>query len=305
MLNLEKIKKDYLEVCEYQKGLNQKTLKAYRIDLNQYQVFAKDTNNFLSRDIIQSYVMSLHKSYKPKTAKRKIASLKAFCTYLFFTEIITENPFAKINIKYQDPQILPKTIPFTTLQKILSTAHKALDKNCNSSSYQSCLRDVAVLELLFATGIRVSELCGLNKSDIDLVSGNVKIHGKGSKERILQICNKDVINTLLEYEAAFSDDIKKHNAFFINRQHSRLSEQSVRFLIIKYAKMASVEMHITPHMFRHTFATLLLEEDVDIRYIQRMLGHSSITTTQIYTHITSTKQKEILTNKHPRNKIVL
>ena len=105
------------------------------------------------------------------------------------------------------------------------------------------------------------------------------------------------------YQHSYSKQIEETGWFFLNRLGNRLSDQSVRFMINKYCQMAGIQLHITPHMFRHSFATLLLEEDVDIRYIQQLLGHSSITTTQIYTHATSKKQKDILTAKHPRNKI--
>ena len=162
------------------------------------------------------------------------------------------------------------------------------------------LRDIAMFEIMFATGMRISEICSLKNDDIDLKNRIIRVYGKGSKERLIQIENTDVINALKEY--------KKHNHsdtdyFFTNKLDNRLSEQSVRFMINHYVKLAGIDMHITPHMFRHSFATLLLEEDVDIRYIQQLLGHSSITTTQIYTHISMKKQRNILAKKHPRNKL--
>lgn len=166
-----------------------------------------------------------------------------------------------------------------------------------------CLRDIAILEMLFATGARVSEMCSLTPDDIDLEYHSVRIFGKGSRERIVQIENTDVLEILREYSSTFSSDITFSGYFFVNRLHRRLSEQSVREIINKYALLCREDIHITPHMFRHSFATLLLEEDVDIRYIQRLLGHSSITTTQIYTHVAMSKQREILSAKHPRNKI--
>lgn len=131
----------------------------------------------------------------------------------------------------------------------------------------------------------------------------MKFYGKGSKERIIPIENFSVLNILRKYCSLFSGEISASGYFFVNKLGRRTTEQSVRGMINSYCKLCGIEMHITPHMFRHSFATLLLEEDVDIRYIQRMLGHSSITTTQIYTHVTSTKEKEIIKNKHPRNKL--
>ena len=162
------------------------------------------------------------------------------------------------------------------------------------------MRNILILELLFATGMRISELCSLRTQQIDFHDYIIKIYGKGSKERLIQICNANVRRLIDNYIAIIESE--EHEYLFINRLQNKLSEQSVRYMINDYAKNAQITQHITPHMFRHSFATLLLEEDVDIRYIQQMLGHSSITTTQIYTHTSINKQRAILAAKHPRNK---
>ncbi len=148
--------------------------------------------------------------------------------------------------------------------------------------------------------MRISELCSLGINDINLYDRTILIYGKGSKERRIQIGNDDVINILEMYKTAFQNEILKSMYFFSNQKGNALSDQSVRRMINKYTSLAAIELHITPHMFRHTFATSLLEADVDIRYIQEMLGHSSINITQIYTHVAMSKQKDILTTKHPR-----
>lgn len=304
MLNLENQTTNYLEYCKYQKKLNFKTLKAYTIDLNQFSEFMINTKGELNRYGLTNYITTLHKEYKPKSVKRKIASLKAFFSYLVYEEIIEENPFTKIKVKFQEPFLLPKTIPINIIQLLLSSTYQLLRREGNSEyQHKTVLRDIAVLELLFATGIRVSELCSLTDEDVDLSEGNVKIYGKGSKERIVQIGNPSVLAALKNYKSAFESIVFNADYFFFNRLKNRLSEQSVRMMINKYVGIAGVKNHITPHMFRHSFATLLLEEDVDIRYIQKLLGHSSIVTTQIYTHVASSKQRNILTLKHPRNKI--
>lgn len=165
------------------------------------------------------------------------------------------------------------------------------------------VRNTAIIELLFATGARISEICSLKINNIDFASKTVRIFGKGAKERILQIENRDVIAILMKYLILIDDSTQPNSYLFQNNRHNRISEQSVRTIIRNLEKQIAAPLHITPHMFRHSVATLLLEEDVDIRYIQRILGHSSITTTQIYTLVTSSKQREILRTKHPRNKI--
>ena len=294
----------YLVDCKYQKGLDPKTLKAYRIDLEQFSVFITRSSVELSREGLMGYITDLHQKYKPRTVKRKIASVKAFCGYLEFEELVRENPFSRLRLKLNPPQILPRTISLPTIEAILTAAYRARETAGTFGQQKLILRDIAVLELLFATGIRVSELCALQcGGDVRLEEGEIKIYGKGAKERFVQIANLDVLNTLCHYRETFQDTIEQAGTFFVNRSQRPLSTQSVRGIVNRYSTLANVRNHITPHMFRHSFATLLLEEGVDIRYIQQLLGHSSIVTTQIYTHVAGRKQRDILLEKHPRNKI--
>lgn len=187
-----------------------------------------------------------------------------------------------------------------TVEILLSTIYKQCSDAKTDYQKKHALRDAAVIELLFATGIRISELCSLKMNDINLYDGTILIYGKGSKERKLQIGNDDVIHILEKYKKNFLTIIQSTNHFFVNQSGNPLSDQAVRRAINKYTSLAAIELHITPHMFRHTFATSLLEADVDIRYIQEMLGHSSINITEIYTHVAMSKQRDILTTKHPR-----
>lgn len=296
---------EYLNYCEYRKQLNFKTIKAYKIDLNQYNSFCLDISDPFSKKAVDSYITELFKHYKPKSVKRKIASLKAFFHYLEYTEFLAQNPFDKLDVYFREAKLLPKTISFHSIQKFLSVLYAQKMQTVSAYQFKCCLRDIAVIELLFATGMRISELCSLKPSDIDLENNTVLIYGKGSKERILQLGNCEVISALATYQSTFKADISACGYFFVNKRKQKLSDQSVRFMINRYAALAEIEQHITPHMFRHSFATLLLEQDVDIRYIQKMLGHSSISTTEIYTHVSSAKQKDILVNKHPRNFMVV
>lgn len=292
---------EFIEYCEFRKNLNGKTIKAYSTDLRQMSKYIKS----LDKTSICSYISYLHKTYKPKTCRRKIATLKAFVHYLLIEDIIDINPFDKIETAFREPILLPKTIPLNIIKNMLAIAYDNYRNSSTEYSQKSSLREIAVMEMLFATGARVSEICSLTPNAVDLPNHTIKIFGKGSKERMIQIENADVLKILAKYYAAFEKDIQNCGWFFVNKLHKRLSEQSVRELVNKYAALAESSIHITPHMFRHSFATLLLEEDVDIRYIQKLLGHSSITTTQVYTHVSLAKQKEILSVKHPRNKIIL
>lgn len=301
MNRLETLIASYMKNCESIKKLDKKTLKAYRIDLKQFQTFMLAYTNFEDKNAINDYISSLHEQYKPRTTKRKIAALKAFFHYLTYEEHITANPFDKINVKFREPQILPRTIPESTIATFISMMYKQKSLASTTYQYNAVLRDITIIELLFSTGVRISELCALRIQQVDLISYKIIIYGKGSKERLIQIGNDDVKKMVDEYYTAFQTDITATGWFFINRLHQRYSEQSVRAMIVKYLNLAMIDMHITPHMFRHSFATLLLEADVDIRYIQKMLGHSSIKTTEIYTSVSMAKQNNILATKHPRN----
>jgi integrase/recombinase XerD len=163
------------------------------------------------------------------------------------------------------------------------------------------VRDLAVLEALFATGARVAEVCGLTTDDVDLARGRIRILGKGSRERLVQLCHPEAIAALKEYrEHAQSTDSPW---FFANRFGRRLSEQSVRAILRRHTTAAGLALHVTPHMFRHSVATLLHEDGADIRYIQHLLGHRSIATTQIYTEVGEASQRRMLVQHHPRRHV--
>nr|WP_297274955.1 tyrosine-type recombinase/integrase [uncultured Agathobaculum sp.] len=290
----------YLEYCEKQKNLNDKTIKAYRIDLRQFIVFLRSHGFEISTQSVRAYIMHLHGSYQVRSIKRKIASIKAWCRFLLENALIAEDPFFHCPIKIRQPILLPRTIPLRLIEAMLKEAHKATRQAATCIASRRAWRDAAVLELLFATGMRVSELCGLQAGDVDLIEKCVRVYGKGSKERMIQLENAEVLHTLLQYKQL--EPTQASEPFFKNRLGHPLSDQSVRLMVRRYAAKADPQAHITPHMFRHSFATLLLEADVDIRYIQKFLGHSSISTTQIYTFVAAAKQRDILAARHPRNK---
>lgn len=290
---------DFFTYCQYHKKLSNKTIKAYQIDMTQYRKFS----NELTKESLWDYIEYLNKMYKPKTAKRKLATLKAFIHFLLMKDLIDYNPFDKIETSIKEPLLLPKTIPLDTISRLISFSYRQITLAKTDYQLKSAVRNAAIIELLFATGGRVAEICTLHAKDVDVLGGTVKFYGKGSKERIVPIENQAVLNILNRYRTLNENDITSSKFFFLNKLGNRTTEQSVRNMLNSYCTLCGIELHITPHMFRHSFATLLLEEDVDIRYIQRLLGHSSITTTQIYTHVTSAKQKEIIRTKHPRNKL--
>jgi integrase/recombinase XerD len=307
-MNIQEAINDFLLHCKIEKNLNPKTIKAYQIDLKQFTNFLTkykiNTFEKIGKVELKAYLMELS-VFAPKTRRRKVATAKALFNYHEYEENIIQNPFRKLKVKIKLPFQLPTVMTLKQIGNMLTLVYKEKEKisDINSYSHAEKIRDVAVLELLFATGIRVSELCNLKTGDIDKSFSRITVNGKGDKERILPIPNQGVKLALKEYHLRFSPVANQY--FFINRLKNRLSEQSVRHMVKKYSNMANTPMHVTPHIFRHSFATLLLEQDVDIRYIQNLLGHSSINTTQIYTHVNNKKKFAIVTKKHPRNKVAI
>ena len=289
----------YLEYCEFRKELDRNTLKAYRIDLRQYFEYVNEQNP--SKEKIEEYITHLHKAYKQKTVKRKIASVRAFYMYLEETEILTDNPMQRIRTKFKEEQKLPRIIPRNEIEKLLNTMYEMARRNSGVKS--NILRDIAVVEVFFATGARVYEVANIKRKNIDLESGTIRFMGKGGKERLVQISEKSVCKLLKQYYEMNKTEILQCGYFFVNQRGERYTEQSIRIMMKKYTKQAGIERNITPHMFRHSFATYLIEEGVDISCVQQILGHSSIKTTQIYIYVAVKRQADILRKLHPRNRM--
>lgn len=289
----------YLVICKMEKRLSKDTLKAYRTDLKQFACFAAGRE--VNKEMLSQYLQLLNSEFAPRSAKRKMASIRAFFRELEYREQLASNPFDKLRVKMQMPKQLPRVIPEESVQAILGKAYSLYQQKRD----RWILRDIVVMELLFSTGIRVSELCKLTPETLTF-SGNeicLLISGKGNKERILKIRAPGLAAVLERYNTAFAEDIRSGGFVLVNRSRHPLTTQSVRRIIKKYAELANVEQHITPHMFRHTFATSLLEAGVDIRYIQSLLGHSSVSTTQIYTYVSAQRQVDLLSEKHPRSRM--
>lgn len=306
---IQKALHEYFLHCNFEKKLSNKTMKAYKIDLAQLNQFLVQKNNINDIDVItkseiRNYLESIS-NLKPKSIKRKIASIKAFFNYLEYEDVISVNPLRKMRIRIKEPSTLPRVMDLNEITRMLKIAYTKCNFTNGSNSFHntSAIRNIVVLELLFGTGARVSEIAELQPNDINLKSGQIIIHGKGKKERIIHICNKETLEIMKNYRDIFTEHIAKNGYFLVNRLGKKLTDQSIRTIVKNYAKQAGIVRTITPHVFRHSFATLLLERDVDIKYIQSLLGHSSIMTTQIYTHVNRIKQKKILSTKHPRKSL--
>lgn len=306
ILQQDKLLHDYLDYCKYEKNLNDKTIKAYGTDLRQFRTFFAENENDIDKYAIREYLRYMHMQYKTRTIKRKLASLKGFFRYLLREELIIQNPFERIETHMKEEKELPKIVTRHTVEQLLSYMYRQYkNEELTTWARRYLLRDIVVMELLFSTGLRISELCNLHPGDIDMADMSILIKGKGAKERIIQIGNEQVQSILNRYMSEFEYEIKLTGYIFVTKNLTRFSEQAARAMIRKYRERIGEEKNITPHMFRHAFATYLLEEDVDIRYIQKLLGHSSISTTQIYCYVSAEKQRRILSLKNPRNNITL
>lgn len=243
-MNMQEKVKGYLEYCEYRKLLDEKTLKAYRIDLRQYFSFLNQSEP--EKEILEEYIIDLHKKYKQKTVKRKLASVKAFYNYLEEEEIVEENPFRKIRMKFKESIILPRIIPRNEIEQLLNYiyTHPIME---NEEKHICWLRDLAVIEMLFATGARVYEISNISIDCVDLVSGTIRFMGKGGKERYVQIGENSILRLLKKYYHANKGAIRQSGFFFVNRRGYRFTEQSIRLMLRKYTRLAGIDRNITPH----------------------------------------------------------
>lgn len=298
----------FLFHCRYEKNLSPRTLSAYETDLRQFAAAASLTGaqdvSLVDKAELRPYIQQLFEPYSEKTVKRKVATLKAFFGYLERDGTIDSTPFRKMEVRIKETRRVPRTIPLAEVERLFQYlyAQRSAGPATGVEGF-ILLRDTAVVEAIFATGARVSEVCHLRVEDVDLDDGWVRILGKGARERVVQICDPAIIAALAAYRVVRAEVAPPDAYFFVNRHGRRLSEQSVRTLLRTHASRAGVDVPVRPHLLRHSVATLLLEEGVDIRHIQHLLGHSSIATTQIYTHVDARNQREVLTSKHPRRRL--
>lgn len=308
-MTLSKAVDDFVWHCEYERTLRPKSIKAYRTDLVQFRAFVAAKHGdpavgVIGREVLREYLQRLVETFKPRSAKRKMATLKAFFNHLEFQDVLVVNPLRKMKVQIRSPDQLPRIMSRYQVRGILKEAYsrKAGLEAADSTDgrFHAAIRDVAVLELLFATGMRVSEVSRLAKVGVDLRRSCVRVLGKGNRERLIPVCGEEVAQALAQYAKLFNVDGSDTPYFFVNKHGRRLSEQSIRLMVRRRAKSCGLQINVTPHMFRHTVATLLLENGVDIRYIQSLLGHRSITTTQIYAHVTERARRRVIFRKHPR-----
>ena len=289
----------YMIMCEKQKRLAVNTLRAYNTDMRQFIEFLKEKGIesvepvYITKEILKEYVGRLQEQYAPRSLKRKVACIKAFFNHLEFEDEIPVNPFRKMRIQIKESKELPKVIKRQEISVQLNHVYqRAIDAKSDYQKFCSA-RMIACYELLINTGMRVGELCQLNVDAIDFDNGSIRIWGKGSKERIVYVTSEIAMEALRHYMQLREQLSTSSNYFFINWRQDRMREETVRHFVRRIASEL-LNKRVTPHMFRHTFATMLLEKHIDITYIQALLGHSSVKTTQIYLHLCNASIREAL-----------
>ncbi len=295
---MEQLVAQFINYLLVEKGLAKNTLYNYRIDLNQFVYFLKKINdNNISRinsKVLTNFINFLrNKNISSRSISRKIVTLKSFFKYLIIDKIIDMNPA----IILESPKIgtyLPEYLTLNEIEKLTNTCH-------TDNKYE--MRNMTIIELMYSTGLRVSEISNLRTNNINFVEKNMKIKGKGNKERIIPVGNK-AINLLNKYLAETRPILEKENIpnnyLFINWKGGKLSRVSIWKIIKNHTVKAGINKNISPHTLRHSFATHLLNNGADLRSVQELLGHSDISTTQIYTHLNYKKLRNSHTQYHPR-----
>jgi len=284
---------------QYSQNRSEYTVVAYQTDLNQFFRFAAfelgQEPETITVDLIDIYIvrsflgaLSEH-GLARKSMARKLAALRSFFKFLCSKEILQNNPVQRV----ASPK-LGRKLPHFLYQDQVEGLLGAPDE-ADLLGY----RDKVILELLYGSGLRVSELVGLDLENLDLESGLIRVLGKGSKERVVPVTNY-AIEAIKTYLGMRED---QNRALLLNYQGTRLTERSVRRILDKLVAKISLEQHVNPHMLRHSFATHLLDGGADLRSVQELLGHKKLSSTQIYTHLTRERLKEVFTQAHPRAKV--
>lgn len=278
----------FIAYLEIERNYSPHTILNYRGDIEEFLKFL-DKTPLKSADYLtlRRYLARLRENnYRPRTMARKLSSLRSYFKFLQREGMINENPAALVMSPKLD-KVLPKFLSEGEVVKFLEAP---------SIKDVSGRRDRAILETLYSTGIRVSELVGLNVDHVDLIGNIAKVAGKGKKERLVPIGDKalDAIRDYLENRK------QRSPALFLNRAGGRLTDRSIRNIVNKHIKAASLNQNISPHVLRHSFATHLLNRGADLRSVQELLGHVNLSTTQIYTHVTMDRLREVYNRAHPR-----
>jgi integrase/recombinase XerD len=319
-MNLEEACKLFLSHSRSSKNLSEHTLRAYQIDLSDLLKFmgADRELDQCSKPLFREFLAYLFetKELKASSIKRRLACIKTMFKWLEDEDFIPQDPLYRLNERITIPKRLPHALSREDMGKLLLYCRSAitwpnpefkvspkLPKSCSPADLNNYTCILAI-EILFATGIRVGELVNISRLDLDLNAGTILINGKGNRQRLVFITDPEIIALIKFYQTIKDSHGYSATKLLLNSRGSDASTAIIRKLVKQAAKDAGIERPITPHMIRHTTATHLLEAGVDIRYVQQLLGHYSISTTQIYTHVNNSHLQTIIADLHPRKAIL-
>ncbi len=294
---------DFFAHCR-RKGLSEHTLRAYRRDLDDYSVWLMrcEALDPFEKDVVSLWISDLReRQLAAASIKRRLACLKVMFAWLEHEERIDFNPFHKLKTPIRLPRRLPRDLSKQELRALLDCAAREADARPHAVG-RATLR--LALEILFATGVRIGELCAIRLNHIDSQSGGLRIHGKGNRERRVYLIGNDLLPMLKDYQK-LRDIIARPNTdhLLVSASGAPIRPDYTRRRLHKLAEQAGIERRVTPHMLRHSAATQLLETGMDIRFVQRLLGHSSISTTEIYTHVTDESLRTALSKAGHRGRV--
>lgn len=290
MTNADLISK-FINFLKTERHYSNHTISNYQRDLKFLVTFIKGKK--IDRSVAREYLLALEKKrFSRRSIARKLSSARSFFRFLAREKKTDKNPFENL----LTPK-LPKKLPNFLYPEELKGLFDAPDLKTPQG-----MRDKAILEVIYGTGLRVAEVVRMNKNDLDFDEGEIKVLGKGSKERIVLFGShaKSALHNYINNARRQLLSGKKNPALFVNRRGSRITARSVERMIVHYTKKAGLTKKVTPHTLRHSFATHLLSGGADLRMVQELLGHVSLSTTQVYTHITKERLKEVYDSAHPR-----
>ena len=285
--------KEYLDYLEFERKYSLYTVDNYDKDITAFKEFliSKKISHFNKVDfkIVRDYMVNLYnKKYNNKTICRHISSLRNFYKFLLSNNYVSNNPFELVSNPKLEKK-LPNFLYYNDLEKILEVPNE---------EEKLGIRDELIIELLYATGVRVSELVNIKVSDIDFKEKQIRIFGKGKKERIVLFGDKS-----LELLNKYLDERENDSEYLIlNNRGAKITERGIRLILDKNVKKSGIKSHVTPHTMRHTFATHMLNEGANLLTVQELLGHENLATTQVYTHVSNERLRNVYLNAHPRAK---
>jgi tyrosine recombinase XerC len=286
----------FLLYLRAERNASSHTLRAYKHDLDAFLEFLrrkypKSELEKHHRLIVRDFLSERHDQTKHRaTLLRQVAVLRAYFKFLMRSEVLAQSPFVGLPMPKAEKR-LPRYLSEADMQRLLELPRQ--------SRHRASLRDSALLELLYSSGLRIDELCHLNVEDIDLWSGMVRVFGKGGRERLVPL-SQMAQKTVHAYIESRPASLRRAAPLYLNNRATRLSDRGARNIVGKWVKQAALHQKVSPHSFRHSFATHLLDRGCDLKSVQEMLGHRHLTTTQVYTHVSPERLQKVYQQAHPR-----